>query len=137
MKKPYWLFLARPIGLLTIVLLLVQFWLSAGTLHRLPGHASGLDAKASAHANRTASGVPPPVDTSPPKPTYTPTFTSTRTPAPCGSGSNYAVVQSSGVALVPGTALVAGSQCDECSVSVTLPFPFRFYGAAYSRAVLG
>jgi hypothetical protein len=36
--------------------------------------------------------------------------------------------------IVPGTDLVAGSQCDDCVVPLNLPFPITFYGSLYNGA---
>jgi hypothetical protein len=33
---------------------------------------------------------------------------------------------------VAGTTLVTGSNCDDCSNAVALPFPFTFYGTAFN-----
>src|SRR5207248_2462028 len=56
--------------------------------------------------------------------TATSTATNTRTPT-CGSGSDYVITQATGVSLVPGTSLVAGSQCDDCTVNIAMPFTYN------------
>jgi hypothetical protein len=37
---------------------------------------------------------------------------------------NYVFTTSAGNAIVPGTALVAGSQADDAAVAIALPFPY-------------
>src|SRR3989442_241235 len=56
----------------------------------------------------------------------------THPPTPCGPGSDYAISQSTGVSLVPGTNLVTGSQCNECTVSIDIPFTYDLYGQPFS-----
>jgi hypothetical protein len=69
--------------------------------------------------------------------TITPTNTVTNTPTPtptntpCSPDYSYAISSSS---IVQGTTLVPGSQCGRCTVPVTLPFPFTFYGQTYTAA---
>ncbi|MFL5731727.1 MAG: dockerin type I domain-containing protein [Chloroflexia bacterium] len=53
--------------------------------------------------------------------------TATATPTACGPNSNYVVTQSTGP-IVPGTTLVAGSQCNDCLAQIPLPFNVQFYG---------
>ncbi len=60
------------------------------------------------------------------------TFDLTPTPA-CGLYGNY-TVNTGSASLVSGTTLVSGSQCDECTAPVALPFPFKLYGRAFSSA---
>ena len=69
--------------------------------------------------------------------TYTPTVTPTITPTapPCGPNSNYTVSQATGTIVLGGT-LVSGSQCDDCTSVVTLPFSYNLYGTVYTTARL-
>jgi hypothetical protein len=69
-----------------------------------------------------------------PTPTITPTRTATPTPASCGPNSNYAAV--TGVAtMFPGITNIV-SFCDDCVVSVTLPFPFTLYDQTFNQVDL-
>ena len=34
--------------------------------------------------------------------------------------------------IVPGTAMLAGTNCDDCSVPLALPFPYTFYGQVFN-----
>jgi hypothetical protein len=63
----------------------------------------------------------------------TDTPTSTPTTAPC---TDYAISTGTAV-LVPATTLVGGSQCDECTRNIALPFPVQFYGQSYTSAQVG
>ncbi|MFL5735576.1 MAG: hypothetical protein ACJ78Q_20660, partial [Chloroflexia bacterium] len=90
-----------------------------------------------------ASCVPTPTGT-PPTATVTRTRTTTRTatrtptatPTPdiCGPNSNYAYSVAQGIGMEPGTNLVPGSQCDECTVGISLPFTYNLYGVGYTSA---
>ena len=53
---------------------------------------------------------------------------------PSGSDS-YAITQSSGVAIVPGTTDI-GNHCDDCTTTIGLPFPYTFYGQIFNNATL-
>jgi hypothetical protein len=66
-------------------------------------------------------------------PFTTPTFTPTATPA-CTPG--YSQTSATGQALVSGTTLVAGSNCDDCVNSISLPFAFTFYGTQFSSVAV-
>jgi hypothetical protein len=72
-------------------------------------------------------GTPTATNTGTPSPT--PTFTPTAT-ATCAPG--YSNSTSTGNTVVPGTTLVTGSNCDDCSNAVTIPFPFTFYGTSFT-----
>lgn len=61
--------------------------------------------------------------------TYTPT--STNTPPACGPGSNYAIVTATAT-IIPGTSLAPGSQADDATVNIALPFTYNFYGVPYT-----
>src|SRR5205814_5680078 len=68
--------------------------------------------------------------------TSTPTATATNTPLPaptCGSGSNYVISQSTGVAIVPGTT-DTGNHCDDCTTNIALPFAYSLYGQSFTSA---
>jgi hypothetical protein len=65
-------------------------------------------------------------------PTRTSTVTPSLTPTPCGSTGNYSLAQGTGT-IVPGT-VDAGSHCDDCLTTITLPFAYRLYGVSYSTA---
>src|SRR5262249_44966729 len=54
------------------------------------------------------------------------------TAAPAVPG--YTVVTSLGNAIIPGTALVPGTNCDDCTQPVAFPFPVTFYGTTYASA---
>lgn len=84
--------------------------------------------------------------------TYTPTRTTTRTPTPlptytltvsptayptCGAGSDYLIESRMDGVIVPGTTLLPGSQCDECSAPINLPFSYSFYGMPFSTVHAG
>jgi hypothetical protein len=63
----------------------------------------------------------------------------TVTPSPlptCGPDSNYTIAQSTG-AIVPGTALAPGSQCDECVTTIPLPFTYYLYGQPFTSVIAG
>src|SRR5258708_3277752 len=55
---------------------------------------------------------------------------STPSPTPTACTQSYTYTLSSG-AIVSGTTLLPGSQCVICTIPVTLPFPFTFYGQTY------
>ena len=55
-------------------------------------------------------------------------------PSPSGS-NNYAITQSSGVAIVPGTTDI-GNHCDDCTTAIGLPFPYTFYGRIFSNVTV-
>src|SRR5438552_15996644 len=71
--------------------------------------------------------------TSTPTITRTPTITLTPTATP-NCPQNYNITQLSSGTVVSGTTLLAGSQCDDCSASVTLPFTYTFYGQNFTTA---
>ena len=63
----------------------------------------------------------------------TPVATSTpATATPTACVANYSVAASTGATIVPGTTLLAGTNCDDCSVALALPFAFNFYGTNYN-----
>src|SRR4029434_1206779 len=51
---------------------------------------------------------------------------------PCGPNSNYTYTVTLNVTPEPVTNLVSGSQCDECTVAVGLPFPVQLYDGIFS-----
>jgi subtilisin-like proprotein convertase family protein len=53
------------------------------------------------------------------------------------STPNYTVTSSSGNSIVPGTTLVPGSQADDATSSITLPFTYQAYGSNYTTANVG
>src|SRR5205807_10116300 len=74
----------------------------------------------------------PPATPTATQPTPTPgSPTPTPTPA-CGSNINYVITQSTGAAIVPGTTLVAGSQCYGCISFINMPFSYSLYGVSRS-----
>src|SRR6185369_8391049 len=84
-----------------------------------------------------------PTCTTGPTPTATATFTGTPSPTPTATSTatftptplctpNYSSTTSTGNTVVPGTTLVTGSNCDDCSNPVALPFPFTFYGMNFN-----
>jgi len=77
----------------------------------------------------TATATFTPTNTPTSNPTGTPTSTATATPA---CTPNYTINTSTGQTVVPGTNMVTGSNCDDCTNSVALPFPFVFYGTTFS-----
>jgi hypothetical protein len=64
--------------------------------------------------------------------TATSTATASATPA-CTLTQDYAVTVSSAATIVPGTSRVPGSICNSCSIQVSLPFTYQFYGTPYSQ----
>ena len=77
----------------------------------------------------TATVANTPTNTPTSTPTATATTTATGTPA---CTPNYTINTSAGQTVVPGTTMVAGSNCDDCANAVALPFPFVFYGTAFN-----
>src|SRR5207249_766348 len=57
-------------------------------------------------------------------------------PAPITT-SDYSVTRVGNASIAPGTTLVPGSQCDECTTSIALPFTYYLYGQPYTSAILG
>ena len=74
----------------------------------------------------TPTGTPPTATI-----TRTPTVTPTPTAA-CGPESNYLIATATGT-IVPGTYDI-GNHCDECLTTITLPFPYDFYGQPFDTA---
>ena len=72
-------------------------------------------------------GTPLPSPTPSP---FTPSPSPTPSPTPCSV--TYTQTTSTGATLDPGTTLVPGSNCDDCSNPVTLPFSFSFYGTPFT-----
>lgn len=80
-----------------------------------------------------------------PTPTPTSTFTPTSTPptstptplvsptptAICGPSPDYMISTGSDI-IDPGTTLVSGSQCDDCSSAIVLPFTYSLYDSPFS-----
>ncbi len=60
-------------------------------------------------------------------------FSIATTPAP---PTNYTFTSTSGNALVAGTTLVPGTQDDDASASITLPFAYSVYGTNFTTAVV-
>ncbi len=63
--------------------------------------------------------------------TTAPTGTPLATPTACTNTYTYSTSTGS---LLQGTTLLAGSQCAHCIVPIAFPFPFTFYGQAYTSA---
>src|SRR5436190_7334463 len=72
-------------------------------------------------------GTPLPSPTPSP---FTPSPSPSPSPTPCGT--SYTRTTGTGATIVPGTALVPGSSCDDCSNPVTIPFSFSFYGTPFT-----
>src|SRR5688500_955538 len=49
------------------------------------------------------------------------------------SAQNYNMTTSTGNSIVPGTVLVPGSQGDDVSALITLPFTYQVYGVNYTQ----
>src|SRR5205823_7938365 len=64
-------------------------------------------------------------------PSLTPSLTPTRTATP-SCPQNYTITRLSLGTFVPGSSYVSGSDCDDCSVRVTLPFTYYFYTQPFS-----
>src|SRR5207253_6952615 len=79
------------------------------------------------------TSTPSSTPTSTPTLTAIPTNTPTITPTLCSGNYTYSASAST---FVSGTTFVPGSQCYACTVSVTLPFSFTFYGQPYGSANL-
>jgi hypothetical protein len=80
----------------------------------------------------TVTGTPP---TATQTRTATQTATRTNTVPPTATPAcspNYVVTASTGATIVPGTALLAGTNCDDCSVALALPFAYTFYGQTFN-----
>lgn len=88
--------------------------------------------------------TPPPINTPThtPAATYTPTWTSTPTSTPSATPTQCSIVYTYTVSpqvfppdeLLTTSNLLAGSQCENCTVSVPLDIPFTFYGQTYNYA---
>jgi choice-of-anchor B domain-containing protein len=82
--------------------------------------------------------TPTPTNTATPGPsptptrTLTPSLTPTVTPTTCGSAGNYATANVSGT-IVPGVTDI-GNHCDDCTTSITFPFPVTVYDQVYTSA---
>jgi hypothetical protein len=86
----------------------------------------------------TVTGTPPtatPVVTRTRTPTSTlpPSGTPTATPQPCGPDSNFAVSTVVGATVVPGSTNI-GLVCDDCTTTISLPFPVQLYDRTFSSA---
>jgi hypothetical protein len=58
----------------------------------------------------------------------------TSTPQSCEP--SYIITQSAGVTITnPGINLVSGSQCDDCGITINLPFPYTLYSQTFSSLV--
>ncbi len=67
--------------------------------------------------------------------TNSPTITPTAFP-PCGTGADYVFTTAASAIDPTGKTLVTGSQADDSTVSVALPFSYAFYGQPFSTANL-
>src|SRR5204863_3507190 len=100
---------------------------------QIPNNSFGygrVDALAAVNAVGTSTPTPTP-SLSPgitPSPTPTPTPTPSPTPSPTPCVGTYTRSTSTGATIVPGTTLVPGSNCDDCSNAITFPFPVLLYG---------
>ncbi|MBM3415353.1 MAG: T9SS type A sorting domain-containing protein [Bacteroidetes bacterium] len=69
----------------------------------------------------------------------TPIITLTTTPGPtppAPPGTNYVYSISTGNAIVPGAVLVPGSQGDDVTAPLALPFPYNAYGTVYNSVTV-
>src|SRR5205085_2348971 len=78
-----------------------------------------------------ATNTPTNSPTNTPTPTGTNTSTATPTPLPCGAGSNYVVIATTGATLVAGTTDI-GNHCFDCMTTVALPFTYSLYGQSFT-----
>jgi hypothetical protein len=70
-------------------------------------------------------------------PTPPPTNTATATPTPFGGPStNYAITQSTGASIVPGTDDI-GLHCAICRTTINLPFPVQLYDLSFTSVTVG
>jgi hypothetical protein len=76
-------------------------------------------------------GQGPTPTVNPATPTPLPSATNTPVPAPTEC-ANYTITTSTGT-ITPGTTDV-GNHCDDCSTSITLPFPVRLYDQTFTSA---
>jgi hypothetical protein len=87
-----------------------------------PFRASSVDA----FVSRISENAPTPTATPPggnPSPT----------PNTCILG-DYTIAQSNGATIVPGTALLPNSACNDCTAPMVLPFPVQFYDQTFTQA---
>src|SRR5215212_9967566 len=56
----------------------------------------------------------------------------TKYQSPLVCAANYEITQTEQAAAVPGTDLVTGSLCDDCSFSISLPFAYSLYGQSFT-----
>jgi len=86
---------------------------------------------------RTATATPVPTDTATPTNTLTPTGTAEPTDTPLPSSTPmplaYSIGLSRNATIVPGTD-DTGNHCDDCSTSLSLPFPYQLYNQSFSSA---
>ena len=85
------------------------------------------------HSDVDTTATIPPTPTATATATATATFTPTPTPT-CNAGA-YAYTTGSG-AFVPGTTNI-GINCDDCGVSISLPFPVTLYDQTFTSATAG
>jgi hypothetical protein len=62
------------------------------------------------------------------------TPTATGTPG-CTLTTNYTITLATGATLVAGTTQVDGTTCDDCIVTLDLPFSYTFYDTPYSQVI--
>jgi hypothetical protein len=102
---------------------------AAQTSAAAPGSVhSGVDSQPAAVASNT------------PAPTFTPsgpTNSLAQSPAPAPTcSSNYTITQLASGTVVSGTAMLAGSLCDDCDFPVALPFAYTLYDQTFTAARL-
>lgn len=133
--RRWWLLLIAP-----TLLLVAMLAANSGSASSLPvqspkpalERSEGSNVRSSSHsfiAFEVSASAPLTTPTLPPL-TVTPTRTPSAIPT-CGLNTAYTLTSSTGASIVPGTALVAGSQVDDAVVSIALPFGYYLYGQQF------
>lgn len=133
--RRWWLLLVAP-----TLLLVAMLAANSGSASSLPvqspkpalERSEGSNVQSSSHSSiafEVSASAPLTTPTLPPL-TSTPTRTPSAIPT-CGLNTAYTLSSSTGASIVPGTALVAGSQVDDAVVSIPLPFGYYLYGQQF------